>query len=244
LALRLRVFLRDKEGFVFCSKDSRKLSTRSIRKIFEKYSSQVGRKITAEMLRQEHIRNELLSGKSPGEVRNEAGLKRLDAKKYVTKREFESIRTCARKGRDRIILDILFETGCLLKEITNIRVNDLRLSEKTIQIGFARKRESTISKRLSLQLKEFIISNALSGRDFLILTRQSKRASEKRVFQIVKDCSSKAGFSLSNPRVLRYSCIANLLYKGRSIEEISKQTGIRNLDKLHLYGSLQMKKHD
>ena len=134
-----------------------------------------------------------------------------------------------------------------MKELVNIKIENIEFRKNFIKILAAstknkQQRAAAISRKLSLQLNEFAKENKLSEKDNLFSTRQAKTISDKRVFQIIKKYSSQAGFENVGPQTLRYSHIAHSFAVGKSIQEIESQTGIKNLNKFHLYGTLFMKK--
>lgn len=238
----LRSFCTVKKTYIFSSKKSPKLRTRSIRKIFEKYSNIFGAKITTSDLRKLFIQNSISNNEPIENIKKKVGIKRLDKKEFLTKNEFDKIKKFVENKRDELILDIIFETGCTLKESVNIKINDIEFTKNLLTIKANRtKRICNISKKLSLQIKKFILENKSSN--FLFSTRQSKTISDKRIFQIIKEYSKKANL-IVNPKILRYTHIAYLLSIGKNLEEISRQTGIKNLQKFHLYGNLGINKRN
>ncbi|MBN2457625.1 site-specific integrase [Candidatus Woesearchaeota archaeon] len=229
-------------AYVFSSSSGRKLSTRSIRKILAKHSETAGSKITTADLRKEFIRKEVRKGKTIEEIKNIAGLKRLDRKEHITPEEFKVIIRQAKDKRDHLILRILFETGCTLKELLAIRRKDARPDMYSLVIKGVKKRSVHISKGLCREIKSYVLRTGLSQKDFLLSSRQSMSISDRRVFQIIKHYSKKAGVKTAGPRILRHSCIASSIANGRSVDEISMQTGIAHLGRFHLYGTLKTAK--
>ena len=238
----LKAFADENRPYVFSSKRSSRLSTRSVRKIFEKC---FGGRMTSGRLRKLHIKEALGKGRPIEEIRKSTGIKRLDKKLYLTAEEFGRIRKSAQNKRDRLILDILFGTGCTLKELVNIKAGDFEFAKNRLAIKAAgQQRTAAVSGRLSSRIRKFVEDNGLGRQDCLFSTRQSRAMSEKRAFQIIKKCSRKAGLKAAGPQILRYSHIANSLAAGKAVEDISGQTGIRNLSRFHLYGLLEVNKHD
>jgi len=242
LSLEVKEFGDEKKLFLFSSKLRPQLSKRTLHRIFEKYSAKFGIKIISADLRKFYVKNALGKKEPIKKIKSLTGLKRLDKKDYLAKKEFENIRKTVKNKRDQLIFDILFEAGCTLKELVNIKVKDIKFSKNSVKILAVntknkQQRAAAISKKLSLAIKGFVRENRLNPQDCLFSTRQSKTITEERVFQIIKSYSKEL-----SPQVLRYSYIANASAIGKSIEEISKQTGIKNLDKFHLYGTLMTKK--
>jgi len=236
-------FADPQELYLFPARKGRQVTTRSIRKIFSKYSEIFGEGTTSRSLRQALIIDSLKKGISCNSIKENIGIKRLDEKKFLTSDEFKKIRKHAKILRDKIILDIIFETGCKLNELARIRAGDIGFTNNSITITPAigpagRERKINISDELRLQLEEYTSEKRLAKNDFLISSRQSGAISDKRIFQIVKGIATHAGIIIANPKILRNSCIVNSIEAGRSIKEISSQTGISSISRLNIYGSL------
>jgi len=249
LSLDIKEFGDERKLFLFSSKLSPQLSKRTLHRIFEKYSKSFEIKITSTKIRQIYIENSIVKKEPIEKIKQRVGLKRLNVNYYLTKKEFLEIKKPILNKRDFIILNILFESGCTLKELINLKVKNFDFENNSflIEAETTKNKEArlpTISKKLSLEIKSFIQKNKLYLANNLFYTRQSKRITEERVFQIIKYYSSKVGFKKINPQILRYSHIAHSRIMGKSIQEISNQTGIKNLDKFHLYGFLSIKKND
>jgi site-specific recombinase XerD len=235
----LKKFSNPNKKFIFHSKKSPQLRTRSIRKIFDKYSKELGTKITSNSIRKAYIINSIKDDKSTDKIKTRIGIKRFDNKEFINFQEFQNLKKHTKNNRDKIILSILFETGCNVNELVQLNVGDIEFTTNSLILGAVeQKRTITISKKLSLQLKSFVIKQKLTMQDYLLATRQSSTISEKRIFQIVKRITREAGLNKASPKILRYSHIVQSIAAGKSIEEISKNTGIKNLSKIHLYGSL------
>jgi site-specific recombinase XerD len=171
-------------------------------------------------------------------VKQRAGLQRLDKKKVITKDEFDRIRTCATTTKEKLFLDIPYETGCTLNELTGIKVKDIEFTTSSLTIG---QRKISLSRRLQQEIQYYLSeeqSSQLSSDTFLFSTRQSTTISEKRVYQITRELSGKAGLS-SCPRLLRNSHVSHAIQSGRPLQDIAAKTGIKHLEKFNLYGLLR-----
>ena len=143
--------------------------------------------------------------------------------RYLNQREFERLKAVILVERDRLIIDLLYETGCYLNELVRIKVGNINFSKATI--FFSPKKTSSISKKLCNELKQFVDENKKSAKEFLFSTAQSKRISEKRVRQLVQGYSLKAFGEKINPKCIKYSHIADAFEKKLSPKKIQQQTG-------------------
>lgn len=209
------------------------LGTRMVRKIIEKYFHEQGAKATARDLRKNYIRTAAQTTPLP-EVKQHAGLQRLDEKRVLTKDEFNRIRSCATTTKEKLFLDIPYETGCTLSELTAIKVKDIEFTASFLILG---QRHVPLSPRLLQEIRHYLSREQRSPDAFLFSTRQSATISEKRVYQIIREISCKACIAAC-PRVLRNSHISRAFASRRPLQDIAEETGIKHLEKFHLYGLL------
>lgn len=243
LVLDLKKFSDKNKEYLFVSKENAQLGTRSIRKLFDKYSKILGVKITSRDLRNAYIRESIKEKKSTETIKQNIGIKRLDKKKYLTKSEFEIINNSIKNIRDKLLLNIAFDTGCTLKELVAIKVEDIEFTNNSLAFNTQKKqRTSNISKKLSLDIKQYVLKNKLDKKNFLFSTRQSESISDKRVFQIIKKYALESDINEVSPKILRYSHIAHSISTGISVDDLSNQIGIKNLHKIYLYGYLGVSK--
>ena len=52
---------------------------------------------------------------------------------YLSKEEFNKLNNQINNHRDRLILNTLYETGCTVNELINIKISDLNFLEGTIK---------------------------------------------------------------------------------------------------------------
>ena len=126
--------------------------------------------------------------------------------------------------RDRIILQLLFETGCSVNELCSIKVSDYVQPKDYAQfnkIKFAN-RNSVISENLSIEIKKYILFRKRRAEDYLFSQNASKPLSVKRVEQLVDIIFD----GKIKPMQIRYMHIVHAASKGLSPDTISEQTGL------------------
>ncbi|MFH2021575.1 MAG: site-specific integrase [archaeon] len=146
---------------------------------------------------------------------------------YLLPREVRELIAYIHSARDRILLRILYETGCTLKELVALKVSDI-LGKKISVVNHSTKnvRFSHISSKLAKDIKAYILGNLLKKEDFLLSSRQGKGISEKRVRQLIQqyamDCFSKK----ISAHDFRYFHIAHAYTSGVLLQNIARQLGI------------------
>jgi len=126
--------------------------------------------------------------------------------------------------RDKIILQLLFETGCSVNELCTIKVSDY-ISPKDYsqfnKIEFSN-RNAVISETLSMDIKKYILFRKRRGDDYLFSQNIKKPLSVKRVEQLVNIIYDNK----IKPMQIRYMHIIHAASKGLSPDTICEQTGL------------------
>lgn len=138
--------------------------------------------------------------------------------------------------RDHCLILFLYETGCALQELVNLRNRDLTLLEQTAKLGNGRKRRTImLSKELTTLLHQHLKKHPFRKRRdaYTFYTRESIGMSTRRVEQILKQHSTLIGRKV-NPRILRHTSIIHAFKRGKSIQEIEQKTGLGSIQR-HLY---------
>jgi site-specific recombinase XerD len=246
-----RAFKKEQQAeqkFIFSSRQSAYLTTKTVCQIVINASTDfLHKKITPNKLRQLFIKNSFSKNKSLLLTKKQSGLSNLHQKNYLSEEQINNIKDKIKDEQHKILLDILYETGCTLNELINIRVKDFRLHKNSPSIIIRaenskqnKTRTSKISQDLSLRLKLFAGKRNLSQESFLFSTRQSPKMSDKRVFQLIREYARQAGIGGVGPQIIRNSHIAQALNSEKSQAEIEEQTGVNHLD-IHHYGIIKRK---
>ena len=159
---------------------------------------------------------------------------------YLSKKEFNRLKNQIDNSRDQLLLNLLYETGCTVNELINIKVKDIHFGKKIIKFPSEstksnKSKISFISKTLTEKIKKFTEKQISS---YLFVTRQSSQITTKRVRQLIQFYSQKAGLGKINPQVIRYTHIAHALEKGIPLTVIQKQVGMERLRILQIYETL------
>lgn len=137
---------------------------------------------------------------------------------YLSLKNVREMISSIRDARDKIMIRILYETGCSLVELVQLKVSDV--GGNKIKIKHDGLRYSTISGKLAKDIRDYIRGNQLQSESYLLSTRQSAKISEKRVRQLIQNYTKK------NPQKFRYYHIAHAYLSGVFIENIAQQLGL------------------
>ncbi|WP_207432995.1 tyrosine-type recombinase/integrase [Sabulibacter ruber] len=144
--------------------------------------------------------------------------------------------------RERLILELLYGTGMRLAELTNIKIEDISLSAKTLKVLGKGNKERILPLNTSLvnalsdylQKRGTVFSNNNSS--FLFVTEKGAPLYPKYVYRVVKKYISTVSTAMKNsPHVLRHSFATHLLNRGADLGAIKDLLGHSSLAATQVY---------
>ena len=151
--------------------------------------------------------------------------------------------------RNSLILEILYSTGIRVSEITNIKLKDISISNKTIIIdGKGNKQRIVYFGKICLNLlkkyleKSYPILNK-NNSQYLLLSKTGKKLNEREIRKVVDDASSIAGIKIKiSPHVLRHTFATHMLNEGADLRSVQELLGHENLSTTQVYTHLTNEK--
>ena len=155
---------------------------------------------------------------------------------YLSNAQYARLLGVISEERGRLILQVLYETGCTVNELVNIKVSDVDFEQNIIKFPSDntkthRSRVSHVSKRLIETIDNFVKPGLL----YLFSTRQSGQITTKRVRQLILAFSKRAKLTKVTPQIIRYTHIAHALRKRIPLAAIQKQVGMERLRMVQIY---------
>jgi integrase/recombinase XerD len=146
--------------------------------------------------------------------------------------------------RDRITLELLYDTGVRCAEVANIKTHDL-----DTQNGYLHVREGKglkdrvvpISSRVCGLIRDYLLvvrPTFIQGKDegFFILNRWGDKMSNHGIYFTVKRCVKEAGIKKNvTTHTFRHTCATHMLRNGAPIRHIQELLGHESLESTQIY---------
>lgn len=150
--------------------------------------------------------------------------------------------------RDKLILELLYNTGMRRAELLNLQIQDIDFSTLYIKVlGKGNKeRIIPISKDLGHAIQSYLeVRNATFNADtsHLLLTQKGKPLYPKLVYNVVKQYLSLVTTAENkNPHTLRHSFATHMLANGADLKAIQDLLGHSSLAATQIYTSHSLEK--
>ena len=170
----------------------------------------------------------------PKSILNQSEIKKLmDAPDMRTNREY----------RNRIILEILYDTGIRRSELAEIKLINLDLDAGYIHICGKGNKERVVplSKQACQIVQNYILavrSSFLNGKDpgYLILNRWGQKMDPNGVWAVVKRCTHLARLKKNaTTHTLRHTCATHMLKNGAPVRHLQEMLGHESLESTQIY---------
>ena len=154
----------------------------------------------------------------------------METKKILNNEEVQKLLSAPDNARDKLLLAVLYETGCSVNEIASLKTADF--SQGKLHIAGKRERTVKISDTVSEELLKFVLGKA---RESPLFTGKQGELTTKRVRQIVHQYTKSALGEEINPQAMRYTSFAHSLSKGMNAAAAGKNLGLEAQRTSQLY---------
>lgn len=144
--------------------------------------------------------------------------------------------------RDLLIIELLYDTGCRVNELVNIKLKDIDVSEKNIRVFGKGSKErivyfgeytiETLEKYLDERLE--ILENRPS--DYLLVSKESGSLTTRRISQIIDSIIKLVAIKNKvTPHTLRHTFATHMLNHGADLRSVQELLGHSSLSTTQIY---------
>jgi integrase/recombinase XerD len=156
--------------------------------------------------------------------------------------------------RDRAMLEVLYAGALRVSEITNVKLEDLKLDagyllvrgkgdkERVVPLGKAAQDaliEYLRQARPALAVGKRKATNAAKSSRLLFLGRSARQLTRQRVWQMVRNASAASGRKAS-PHMLRHSCATHMVENGADLRTVQTILGHADISTTQVYTHLAL----
>jgi len=140
--------------------------------------------------------------------------------------------------RDRLIIELFYQTGMRLSELINLKNTDVEVDRLKVLGKRSKERIIPISKALSLMIESFknekLIYNLTN--EYLIVLKTDKKIYSKLVYRIINTyLGLVTDLDRCSPHVLRHTFATHLLNNGAGLETLKDLLGHSSLSSTQVY---------
>ncbi len=166
-------------------------------------------------------------------------LNTMELKKIMEAADIRTNQGC----RNRVILEILYDTAIRRSELAGIKINNLDLHSGFIHVRGKGDKDRVVpmSERVCRLIENYIVMvrpTYLQKKDpgYLILNRWGQRMDPNAVWAVVKRCTYLAGIKKNvSTHTFRHTCATHMLKNGAPVRHIQEMLGHESLESTQIY---------
>ncbi len=147
--------------------------------------------------------------------------------------------------RDRALLETLYATGCRVSELSHLRLRDVHLAERYMQVRGKgdKQRMVPLGARAAAAIERYLREErgVLAARrspapEWLFLSVRGDRLRRERVWELIKRYALRVGASPEvSPHSLRHSFATHLLAGGADLRQVQEMLGHASIATTQIY---------
>lgn len=145
-------------------------------------------------------------------------------------------------SRDLLIIELLYDTGCRVDELVNIKLKDINETEKSIKVlgKGAKERVVFYGEYAKDYLSTYLIDRKLllDGRksEYLLVSQESDQLTTRRIAQIIESIIRLVGIKNKvTPHTLRHTFATHLLNHEADLRSVQELLGHSSLSTTQVY---------
>jgi integrase/recombinase XerC/integrase/recombinase XerD len=154
--------------------------------------------------------------------------------------------------RDRLILELLYATGCRVSELSAMNLTDLDLKARSIRVRGKGGRERVafygapaagVLKRYLESRRALALAGGREAGKALLINRRGQRLTARGIQGIVEKALRASGLPKpASPHTFRHSFATHLLARGRDIRKVQELLGHASLSSTQVYTHLDIER--
>ena len=144
--------------------------------------------------------------------------------------------------RDLLIIEMLYDTGCRVSELVNIKLKDIDYNESSIRVIGKGSKERIVyfGEYTKESLEKYLIErdNLLNGKksDYLFVSKNNLTITTRRVAQIIDEVIQSLAIKNNvTPHTLRHTFATHLLNHGADLRSVQELLGHSSLSTTQIY---------
>lgn len=138
--------------------------------------------------------------------------------------------------KNRLLIELFYNTGCRVSEVINIKKSDINYSNKTIKIMGKGSKERIVyyGEYVQKYLEDYLKRD--NNSKYLFVNKKNEQLTIYEVEQIVKDIVAKISLKTHvTPHTLRHTFATHMLNNGADIKSVQEMLGHSSLGTTGIY---------
>ena len=165
---------------------------------------------------------------------------------FLSQLQVEYLRKACITLREKVLVEVLYSTGCRISELTNLKLTDVDMENKTIQVLGKGKKQRTcyLNAKAYIALKEYLEFRGKDGCEYVIasdrkyngIRKPLTRSASERLIQKIAARSIELGHV--TPHIIRHTTATTALRNGMPVQEVSMLLGHARLETTMIYAKV------
>lgn len=161
----------------------------------------------------------------------------------MTMLELEKLRSLCKDRKEKAIIDFMYSTGCRVSEMCNVKLTDVNLQEKTVNITKAKggkNRVTYLNAEAVVSITDYLNTRKEQSEYLFTSFRGGRQMCKRSVEDWLKKLTERApGYFQTHitPHVFRHTAATTALRNGMPLEQVQRFLGHAKISTTQIYAS-------